>query len=132
MSSSTQQFEVFFDGDCPLCRREIDFLRRRDRQGQIAFTDIDQIDFSESTQTPDRETLMAEIHGRMPDGSIVKGVEVFRQLYSRIGWSWPVSLSRWPGISQTLDFCYRIFARNRLWLTGRHQCDDSCQVDTGR
>ena len=30
--------EVFYDGDCPLCTREIRLLRRLDRRGRIRFT----------------------------------------------------------------------------------------------
>ena len=33
-------FEVFYDGECPLCMREIRMLRRMDRRGRIRFTDI--------------------------------------------------------------------------------------------
>lgn len=45
-----QDVEVFFDGQCPLCRREIDWLRRMDSQQRIAFTDISEPTFSPSAQ----------------------------------------------------------------------------------
>ena len=32
--------EVFYDGACPLCLREIFMLRRREHRGRIRFTDI--------------------------------------------------------------------------------------------
>ena len=32
--------EVFHDGGCPLCNREIEMLRRLDTKGRIKFTDI--------------------------------------------------------------------------------------------
>ena len=32
--------EVFYDGDCPLCMREIRMLTRKDRAARIQFTDI--------------------------------------------------------------------------------------------
>ena len=70
---------------------------------------------------------MASIHGRLPDGTVIEGVEVFRQLYAAVGLGPMVSLSRAPGISGALDAAYSIFARNRLRLTGR--CDgDACQL----
>jgi predicted DCC family thiol-disulfide oxidoreductase YuxK len=31
---------VWFDGGCPLCRREIAFMRRLDRRGRIDFVDV--------------------------------------------------------------------------------------------
>jgi predicted DCC family thiol-disulfide oxidoreductase YuxK len=68
------------------------------------------------------DDLMASIHGRLPDGKIVKGVEVFRRLYAAVGFAPLVVLTRLPGISHLLDLAYRWFAKNRLRLTGR--CND--------
>jgi predicted DCC family thiol-disulfide oxidoreductase YuxK len=118
--------EVFYDGDCPLCRREISFLQRRDRQNRIRFTDISSPEFSAERLGKDHETMMAQIHGRLPDGQWIIGVEVFRRLYAAIGWSTPVRLSRLPGVSSVLDWSYRWFAKYRLRLTGR--CTDQCRV----
>jgi predicted DCC family thiol-disulfide oxidoreductase YuxK len=111
--------EVFFDGGCPLCRREIDLLRRWDRRERIRFTDIDAEAFDPAAVGKTREELMAEIHGRLPDGSVISGVEVFRRLYSAVGLKWLVAPTRLPGISGLLNIAYRLFAKNRLRLTGR-------------
>lgn len=122
-------FEVFFDGDCPLCTREIAMLRRLDRRKMIQFTDITSIDFSVDTIGKDYETLMGSIHGKMPDGSWVSGVEVFRQLYSAVGLGPVVAATRLPGVSWMLDQAYGIFARNRLAWTGRDGCETgTCKV----
>ncbi|MFC1609871.1 DCC1-like thiol-disulfide oxidoreductase family protein [Myxococcota bacterium] len=32
--------ELFYDGACPLCSREVKAIRRLDRKGRIQFTDI--------------------------------------------------------------------------------------------
>ena len=69
---------------------------------------------------------MGTIHGRLPNGQLIEGVEVFRQLYAAIGWGWLVAASRAPGLSQLLDVAYRAFAKNRLRLTGR--CSDGVCV----
>ncbi|MCA8961373.1 MAG: DUF393 domain-containing protein [Planctomycetes bacterium] len=116
--------EVFYDGGCPLCRREIDFLRRRDRHGRIVFTDIDDASFDDSGLEFDRQTLMSRIHGRLPDGTWIEGVEVFRRLYSAIGWNGLVAVTRFPGLRWLLDRAYSAFARNRLSWTGR--CSERC------
>jgi predicted DCC family thiol-disulfide oxidoreductase YuxK len=111
--------EVFFDGGCPLCRREISFLRRWDRRGKIRFTDISSPDFQAAAVDKTDDVLMAQMHGRLPDGTWLQGVEVFRRLYAAVGFGPLVLLSRLPLISQLLDWGYAVFARNRLRLTGR-------------
>jgi predicted DCC family thiol-disulfide oxidoreductase YuxK len=113
------QFEVFYDGACPLCRREIEMLKRMDRWGRVRTTDISSPAFDPPAIGKTYADLMARIHGRLADGTWVEGVEVFRQLYGAVG-CWPlVLLTRLPGVSQLLDLGYRFFARHRLRLTGR-------------
>lgn len=120
--------EVFYDGDCPLCMREVNWLRLKDKHKRIEFTDISNEQFDPNTVGVEQQTLMARIHGRLPDGSLVTGVEVFRRMYEAVGWRLPVVASRLPGVRQLLDGAYTIFARNRLRLTGR--CSDGkCAVN---
>lgn len=120
--------EVFYDGGCPLCRREIGLLRRWDRRHRIRFTDIDADGFDPAAVGKTMDELMAEIHGRLPDGSMITGVEVFRRLYSAVGFRWLVAPTRLPGISQLLEIGYRVFAKNRLRVTGR--CAGGiCQIE---
>jgi predicted DCC family thiol-disulfide oxidoreductase YuxK len=115
--------EVFFDGDCPLCQREINMLRRMDKRGNIAFTDIAARDFDAAEYGTTHQRLMAEIHGRLPDGQWIVGVEVFRKLYAAVGFGWLVWPTRAPVVRHLLDIAYRQFAKRRLALTGR------CRID---
>jgi predicted DCC family thiol-disulfide oxidoreductase YuxK len=119
VASGPFEVEVFFDGGCPLCVREIKFLRRWDRLGKIQFTDIDAPDFQSSNVGKSYDELMAKMHGRLPDGTWIQGVEVFRKLYAAVGFGPVVVLSRLPIVSQILDLGYFLFAKNRLRLTGR-------------
>ena len=113
------EVEVFYDGECPLCVREIDMLRRRDRRRKIRFTDIAAGGFDPGSVGVSPEALMARIHGRLPDGTIIEGVEVFRRLYAAVGFERTVSFTRLAGVAPVLDAAYRAFAKRRLWLTGR-------------
>jgi len=126
MDTST---ELFFDGDCPLCAREIALRRRLDRRGEVRFTDIAAPGFDASVVGVPWERLMGTIHARRADGALVTGVEAFREVYAAlgIGLSPLVALSRLPGISHGLDAAYGLFARNRLRLTGRC-ADGRCAV----
>lgn len=123
-------FEVFFDGDCPLCIREIAMLKRLDVLGRIRFTDIASPTFDPASLGVSWETLMKKIHGRLPSGELVEGVEVFRTLYAAVGFERLVRLSRLPGIAQALDASYELFAKNRLRLTGR--CEGACELPARR
>lgn len=126
-SASDWQVEVFFDGDCPLCVREIGMIRWMDRKSRIRFTDIAASEFSVSDYPWTEEEFMAEIRGRLSDGRWIVGVEVFRRLYAAVGLRWIVAPTRLPGVSHFMDWGYNIFAKNRLRLTGR--CDNGqCTV----
>lgn len=122
------EIEVFYDGECPLCRREIDTLRWMDRKQRILFTDIAGTSFLPQAYGKNMDELMAEIHGRLPDDTWVTGVEVFRRLYSAVGFSLIAKVTRLPLLSHALDLGYRLFARHRLSLTGRCKPLDACQI----
>ncbi len=126
---SNFDIQLFYDGACPLCMREIHILRRRDSHKRIIFTDIAAPDFDATTVGLNWQSLMAQIHGRLPDGTFLTGVEVFRRLYSAIGFTKLVRFTRLPGVCQLLDFFYSIFAKNRLRLTGRCM-DGACKLTT--
>jgi predicted DCC family thiol-disulfide oxidoreductase YuxK len=112
--------EVYFDGECPLCIREIGVLRLLDRKRRrIRFTDIAEPDFDAAAHGVSYDDLMARIHGRLPDGRLIEGVEVFRRLYDAVGFGLLVRLTRLPLVAPALDAAYLWFAANRLHLTGR-------------
>lgn len=126
--------KVLYDGECPLCAREIEMLRRLDRgRGRIAFEDIAAPDFDAGRYGLDQAAVMSRIHGVLPDGRIIEGVEVFRRLYAGVGLGWLVAPTRWPLLRPAFDAAYRWFARNRLRLTGRPACEDGrCAVPASR
>lgn len=119
--------EVFFDGKCPLCKREIRMIERLDRRQRVRLVDIAAEGFDAASVGVTWEALMDRIHGRLPDGTLIEGVEVFRRLYTAVGMGPLVAVSRLPGISQLLDVAYRTFAKNRLRLTGRC-AEGACEV----
>jgi len=126
-STGPEAIEVFFDGDCPLCKREIAFLEKRDAQQRIVATDIANPSFDASQFDRSHVEFMATIQGRLPNGQWITGVEVFRQLYAAVGFTRLVRMSRMRPVNWVLNHAYQIFAKHRLRLTGR--CDSSaCSI----
>ena len=125
--------EVFYDGLCPLCLKEIKMLQWMDRKrGRIRFTDIAAHDFDAEALGTTFDDLMDRIHGRLPSGQWIEGVEVFRQLYGAVGFGPVMWLTRLPGIRHLLDWGYRIFAKNRLKWTGRCVTDGAGSCDVAK
>ena len=131
MQHGDWELRVLYDAECPLCRREIEMLRRLDRgRGRIDFEDISASGFHAGKYGLDQPSVVARIHAVLPDDSVIEGVEVFRRAYSAVGLEWLVAPTRWPGLRTACDAAYRVFARNRLRWTGREaSCTDgSCNV----
>lgn len=117
---SEAEITILYDGECPLCTRELAMLKRIDRgRGRLGAIDITAEGFEASRYGRDWETLMGRIHGVLPDGSVIEGVEVFRRAYAAVGRGWVLSWTRLPPFVRPVDAAYRWFARNRLRLTGR-------------
>lgn len=105
--------EVWFDGDCPLCRREIALLRRLDRQGAIVFTDVAT---GEGHCPIDRAELLSRFHAR-EDGRLVSGAEAFAAMWRAIPVLAPFGrLARNRTVLAALERLYRLFLTVRPGL----------------
>jgi len=122
-STTTQPWRIklLYDGECPLCLREVNFLQKRDAgRGLVAFVDIaDEFYNPEDNGNIDFKTAMGRIHAVLPDGTIVKNVEVFRRVYEVLGMGWIYAITKLPVIGSFADTLYGIWASWRLKLTGR-------------
>jgi predicted DCC family thiol-disulfide oxidoreductase YuxK len=121
---------IFIDGACPLCRREANWLRSLDRgRGHLLLVDITSPDFDPIEHGLTMDHFMAEIHGLLPNGDMIRGMEVFRRAYAAVGLPWLLAPTGWPVVRRLADTAYAWFARNRLRLTGRRDAcaDGSCR-----
>lgn len=118
---STWKIKLLYDGACPLCVREVNFLQKRDAgRGLINFVDIADLGYQpEAHGGIEFETAMGRIHAVLPDGTIVKNVEVFRYTYEILGMGWIYAATKLPIIGRLADAAYGLWADWRLTLTGR-------------
>lgn len=101
---------VWFDGACPLCRREIALMRRLDRRRAIAFIDV----ASEGTACPiDRAELLACFHAREGD-TLLSGAAAFAAMWRAIPALRPIGLmARNRTVLALLERAYLAFLKVR-------------------
>ena len=132
MIVKSQALTLLYDGQCPFCVHEVRLLTRLDRRGRLRFEDIADPTFDPDRHGLDRDEVQRFINGVLPDGTIVRGLEVFRRAYAAVGWGFLLAPTGWPGLRVVADAAYRWFARNRVRL-GRlfgRSCDSgSCSVE---
>jgi predicted DCC family thiol-disulfide oxidoreductase YuxK len=141
----TWKIKLLYDGQCPLCIREVNFLLKKDAgRGIIKFVDIADRDYNpQENGNIDFETAMGRIHALTNGGTIIRNVEVFRRIYEELGIGWLYGVTKLPIVGSLADWLYCIWADWRLKLTGRpdlaiivaereqaaHQKTDRCRLD---
>lgn len=114
MESEKTKMIVFFDGDCPICSKEVCYLKTKEKSKLVEFKDIAALDFDPGLFGKNKKELLSQIHAMMPDGSFIKGADVFRKLYFILGYKIFSRIISLPFIRQIIDFLYLVFAKYRL------------------
>ena len=97
---------VWYDGACPLCRREIALMRRLDRARRIEFVDLANPD---GTCPVDRAAALARLHAREGD-VLLSGAAAFAAMGRAIPLLRPLGLAaRVPIVLRLLEAAYRRF-----------------------
>ena len=116
---------MLHDGDCPLCEREVNMLKQRDcENGRIDFVDIASPSYDPSqNMNLEYEQVMSTIHAIQPDGTVITGIPVFRELYEQVGLGWVYSLTKNKYVGAAADRVYDFWAARRTQVTGRESLE---------
>ncbi|XP_065619962.1 uncharacterized protein At5g50100, chloroplastic-like isoform X2 [Quercus suber] len=103
--------KMLYDGDCPLCMREVNMLRERNKDyGTIKFVDISSDEyFPEENQGLDYKTA-------------------FRRLYEQVGLGWVYAITKYEPIATITDAVYGVWAKYRLQIAGRPPLEDILEL----
>ena len=119
---TTQRLKFFYDGACPLCRREIALYRALDKQGRH----VDWQDVSGGDQSVEvcpgltKRGALRAMHAELPSGELVRGAAALVELWRALpGFRWIAPLASWRPVLWCLERAYRGFLRIRPALTGR-------------
>jgi predicted DCC family thiol-disulfide oxidoreductase YuxK len=121
MAVESPRITLLYDGECPICMKEVRFLQSKDAgRGRIAFVDIAAPDYDPQKYAGVTfEQAMGRIHGILPDGSVVKKVDVFRLCYEAVGLGWLWAATSIPMVKNVANAVYDFWADRRLQWTGR-------------
>ncbi|KAH7857115.1 hypothetical protein Vadar_009164 [Vaccinium darrowii] len=125
-SPDNWKVKMLYDGECPLCMREVNMLRERDKQyGAINFVDISSDAYNpKENQGLDYKTVMGRIHAILSDGTVVTDVEAFRKLYEAVDLGWVYAITKYEPIATIADGVYGFWAKYRLQITGRPSLEE--------
>lgn len=109
-------FYFYHDGSCPLCMLEYKWIRHLDKNKNIHFVDIQGPCFEKKSKGRAKAEFEFTLQGYGPKKGWVEGVEVFRQVYDRLGYGWWVNGSRMFPFRSLLEGMYAVFKIIRIPL----------------
>ncbi|MBU2885596.1 DUF393 domain-containing protein [Gilvimarinus agarilyticus] len=100
--------QLYFDGKCPLCRREVRWLKAL-AGDRLEFVDVHRALVSETERT----AMLQWLHLKQPDGTWLTGLEanVGAWQYTALGFLW--APLRWPVIRPLARRAYNHWAWRR-------------------
>lgn len=111
---------LYYDGACPLCRREADHYRRAAGAATLAFVDIAAPEFRAADHGLDAKAVMRTLHARDAAGAVHTGIDAFAVVWRQLPRYRPLAtLTRTPVVRQLMLLGYAAFARVRPRLPGR-------------
>ena len=116
-TASSAVLTVYYDGACPLCRREVAFYRRLDREDRIVWEDVSQPD-AEPGCDLSREGALRRFHARRLDGRLESGAAAFVAVWRQLpGFRVLAPVAAWPPILRLLERAYLGFLKVRPWIS---------------
>lgn len=102
---------LYYDGHCPLCAKEINFLRDVQR-GNLQFEDVHSMtEYTEETRT----RMLKVLHFRSDEGDWYTGPDATVQAWSYTRYGWMFKPLRWPLLGKIVDVVYNAWAKRRYY-----------------
>ena len=128
--STDMRTTMYYDGGCPLCRREVAHYRRLDRAGRVRWMDIACDSGEIDALGVPLQQAMARLHVRERSGRLVSGAWAFAAVWDELPhYHWLARLVRTLHLLPLIDVAYRRFAD---WRFQRRCAEGACAVDRAR
>ena len=118
-NSTTPKTRIFVDGNCIVCDLEISHYKRV-APAEFELIDISSPSFEAEAHHLTRAAVNKHMHAITPEGEVVKGVDAFAHIWSRIpSYRWGAKAIKLPIVYQLAQLGYVGFATIRPWLPKR-------------
>lgn len=109
MPLPTRYYQLYYDGRCPLCAREMNVLRKFKR-ASLLLVDIHQLN---QLNDNEREQMLRRLHLQTPDGQWRLGIQANVAAWSFTPIGFLVKPLGWPIWSGIVDRIYQRWADRR-------------------
>lgn len=105
---------VFYDGACPICRREIEVYKSRGGADTIAWLDVANCAADDLPQGYTRDRLLGRFHVMTDHGTLIDGGAAFIEIWRALPIFRPLAaLFSLPGAAPVLEQLYSGFLKLR-------------------
>jgi len=118
--SDLPKLHVYYDGDCPLCRREIAHYSRIDRDGAVNFVNVAARPDAGEGVGVSCSMAMKRMYASDETGAVFHSAAAFAQIWRRMPhWHWRALgwLAARPPLRWIGNWLYKPFADNRMAIS---------------
>jgi len=129
--------QIFYDGSCSVCAREVERYGRMDREGRLILVDISAPEFNPAPFGIPLAEFMYQMHAIDRSNRVFRGVEAFWAIWQAFPSSTLLGLCgvliSLPLVNPLARLGYRIFAALRGYLPKRSNgcSSDTCRIGRG-
>ena len=117
VEGQSPQLTVFHDGACPLCQREIAFLRRRAGADRIEWVDVSGSADGEVCPGVQKDEALRRFHVSTADGRVLSGAAAFAAIWRTLpAMAWLGRIASHPRVTPALEWLYVRFLKVRPHL----------------
>lgn len=103
---------IFYDGNCPMCTKEMDHIKKNDDDNFINLVNIHKQGFETIYPTVKFEDAMKILHGHY-QGQLLLGLEVTHRAWTLVGKGFWVAPLNWPVLKTLSHWVYLGLAKYR-------------------
>mgnify|MGYP001248902527 CR=1 FL=1 len=110
----SKKIKVFYDGKCNICKKEINFYSKIDKNKNFDWINIHKNKEKITNTGLSKKELLSVLHIQTEKGSIIKGVDAFAIMWSKFRYLKLLSFAlKFKFINILANFLYKLWLKKR-------------------